>query len=213
MTLFQNCLLNFSECCEFCHLPSIFVYKHSQAIGTVGKAFGSILQRSYRGIILHFLYESAICGGSGKDIHILADWHPNRCRTLRKYSRIITYPCRIDQTLRINLPYTLRMPLPCRMAIRSIRIHYVSYELHYVPSSTIHTKRTVSEHKQSTKLPFGYESRRISHSSPQFLITMKNSIQDDHRNRNDCSMMRLVEENSLALVPFSKFRFHLPGKK
>ena len=64
---------------------------------------------------------------------------------------------------------------------------------------------------------FGYRSRRISHFSPHFLITIKNGIPADQRNRNDCSMiwMRPVEENSLALlhVPYSKFRFHLPGKK
>ena len=106
------------------------------------------------------------------------------------------------------------------MAIRSIRIHYVYilYELHYVPPSTVRTKRTVREHEQSEKSPFGYNSRRISHSScssTHFLITMKNGIEVDQRNWNDCRMiwMRLSEENSLALVPFSKFRFHLPGKK
>ena len=54
-------------------------------------------------IILHFLYESAIRGSSGQVI-VLADWNPSRCSTLRKYSRIITYPCCIGQTLRINLP-------------------------------------------------------------------------------------------------------------
>ena len=57
-------------------------------------------------IILHFLYESAIRGGSGQEIRA-CDWHPNRCRTLRKYSRIITYPCRMGQTLRINSPYLM----------------------------------------------------------------------------------------------------------
>ena len=72
------------------------------------------------------------------------------------------------------------------MAIRSIRIHYVSYELHYVPSSTVRTKRTVREPEQSEKMLFGYKSRRISHSSPHFLITMKNGIHVDQRNRNDC---------------------------
>ena len=60
------------------------------------------------------------------------------------------------------------------MAIRLIRIHYVSYKLHYVPSSTVRTKRTAREPEQSEKLPFGYKSRRISHSSSHFLITMKN---------------------------------------
>ena len=38
--------------------------------------------------------------------YVLADRHPNRCRTLRNYSRIITYiityPCRMGQTLRTN---------------------------------------------------------------------------------------------------------------
>ena len=37
--------------------------------------------------------------------YVLANWHPNRCRTLRKYCRIITYPCSIGQTLQINVPY------------------------------------------------------------------------------------------------------------
>ena len=34
--------------------------------------------------------------------YVLADWHPNRWRTSRKYSRFITYPCRMGQTLQIN---------------------------------------------------------------------------------------------------------------
>ena len=72
-----------------------------------------------------------------------------------------------------------------RMAIGLIRIHYVLNKLHYVPSSTVRTKRTVRE--QSEKLPFGYKSRQISHSSPHFLITLKNDIHVDQRNRNDCS--------------------------
>ena len=54
-------------------------------------------------------------------------------------------------------------------------------------SSTVRTKRTVREPEQSEKLPFGYKSRRISHSSPHFLITMKNGIHVDQSNRNDCS--------------------------
>ena len=38
--------------------------------------------------------------------YVLADSHPSRCHTLRKYSRIITYPFRISQILLgINLPY------------------------------------------------------------------------------------------------------------
>ena len=74
-----------------------------------------------------------------------------------------------------------------RMAIRSIRTHYVSYKLHCIPSRTVRTKRTVRKPEQSEKLPFGYTSRRISHSSPHFLITMKNGIHVDQRNRNDCS--------------------------
>ena len=135
---------------------------------------------------------------------------------------IITYPCRMGQSLRINSPYltyaftmftyqpytvapmnytlfmairTLRSRSPCnpntsricRMTIRSIRIHYVSYKTHCVPSSTVRTKRTVREPEQSEKLPFVYKSRRISHSSPHFLITMKNGIHVDQRNRNNCS--------------------------
>ena len=63
-------------------------------------------------------------------------------------------------------------PSSRRMAIRSIGVHYVSYKLHYVPSSTVRTKRSVREAEQSEKLPFGYKRRRISHSSPHFLITM-----------------------------------------
>ena len=59
------------------------------------------------------------------------------------------------------------------ISIRSIRIQYVLYKLYYVPSSTVRTKRTVTEPEQSEKLPFGYKSRRISHSSMHFLITMK----------------------------------------
>ena len=58
------------------------------------------------------------------------------------------------------------------ITIRSIRIHYVSYKLHYVPSGTVRTKRTVREPEQSEKLLFAYTSRRISHSSPHFLITI-----------------------------------------
>ena len=74
-----------------------------------------------------------------------------------------------------------------RVAIRSIRIHSVSYKLHYVPSSTVRTKRTVREPYQSEKWPFRYKICRISHFSPHFLITMKNGIHVDQRNRNDCS--------------------------
>ena len=36
--------------------------------------------------------------------YVLADWYPNHCRNLRKHLRIITYPCRMGQTLRIHLP-------------------------------------------------------------------------------------------------------------
>ena len=131
------------------------------------------------------------------------------------YIIIITYPCRLGQTLRINSPHltyaftmftyqpytvarmnytifmairTARSKSPCnpntsrisRMAIRSIRIHYV-------PSSTVRTKLTVREPEQSEKMSFGYKSRRISHSSSHFLITLKNGIHVDQRNRNDCS--------------------------
>ena len=144
--------------------------------------------------------------------YVLADRHPNRCRTLRKYSRIITYhyismpygpnftnkfaiphvclyhvyvttvhscPNELVYTIimeirtpRSKQPYNPNTSRIIRMAIRSIRIHYVSYKLHYVPSSTVRTKRTVREH-ESEKLSFRYKSRRISPSSPHFLITMK----------------------------------------
>ena len=61
--------------------------------------------------ILSFLNESAIRGGSGKR-YVLADWHPNRCRTLWKYRRINTKSCRMGRALSKN-DRTSRMPLPC----------------------------------------------------------------------------------------------------
>ena len=74
---------------------------------------------------------------------------------------------------------------------------YVSYKLHYIPSSTVRTKRTVRDPEQSEKLPFRYKGRRISHSSPHFLNTMKNGIHVDQRDRNDCS--RHVQQQPLKL--------------
>ena len=97
------------------------------------------------------------------------------------------YNIYVDTHATMKTTYNPNTSRISRMVIRSIRILYVSYELHYVPSSTFRTTRTVREPEQSEKSPFAYKSRRISHSSLHFLITMKNSIQADQRNRNDCS--------------------------
>ena len=133
--------------------------------------------------------------------YVLADTHPNRCRPLRKYSRIITYHY-------ISMPYGPN--LTNKFAILHVCLYHVYvqaahncpselYNIHgdthatikvtvqSVPSSTVRTKRTVREPEQSEKMPFEYKSRRISHSSPHFPITMKNGIHVDQRNQNDCS--------------------------
>ena len=154
--------------------------------------------------------------------YVLADRHPNRCRTLRKYPRIITYHS-ISMPYGPNLTHKFAIPQVCLYHVyvptvhscpnglynihgdthatnRVIRTRAVSFEWRYVQydSITYHTnyityppvpsvQKVLLEPEQSEKMPFGYKSRRISHSSPHFLITMKNSIHVDQRNRNDCS--------------------------
>ena len=73
------------------------------------------------------------------------------------------------------------------MAKCLIRICYVLYELHYVPSSTIRTKRrpTVRDPEQSEKLPSRYTNRRTA--IPHLIFWLKWTIQDDQRNINCCS--------------------------
>ena len=58
--------------------------------------------------------------------------------------------------------------------VRSIRIHYISYKLHFVPSAPSVLLGTM--HEQYAKMEFRYKSRRVSLSSTPFLITMKNGI-------------------------------------
>ena len=157
--------------------------------------------------------------------YVLADRHPNRCRTLRKYSRIITYHY-ISMPYGPNFTNKFAIPHVCLYHVYVPAVHSYPNELYnfhgdthatikaavqseheqyqsngdtfntnplriiqttLLPSSTVRTKRTVREPEQSEKLPCGYKSRRISLSSPHFLITIKNGIHVDQRNRNDCS--------------------------
>ena len=108
----------------------------------------------------------------------LADWHPNRCRTI-KYINLpyLAYAF----TMFTYQPYTVaRMNYTILMAIRTlrsnkrtIRTRAVSVEWRYVRYEAI--------------TQFVYKCRRISQSSSYFLITMKSGLQIDQRNRNDGS--------------------------
>ena len=81
---------------------------------------------------------------------------------------------------------------------KSIKYH-TSY-IAYIPSSTVRTKRTVRGPEQSEKIPFGYKSRQMSHSSPHFLITMKNGIQETRKTEMTVGSMELVICAAAALV-------------
>ena len=127
-------------------------------------------------------------------IYVLADWHPNRCRTLRKHTRIISPPldmkgciCHfkwqihpfiskgticmpfMGQTLRIHLPYgTLYMPLRTS--------HTRFSEWAYVRHVTIQVA-VQSEHKpyyECRYVPCEFFTHHANHTTYQFVPPAQN---------------------------------------
>ena len=95
-------------------------------------------------IILHFLYESAIRGGSGLEIrNILADRHPNRCRTKVLPHHYISMPYGPNLTNKFAIPHV------CLYHVYVPTVHSSPNELYNIHGDTHATiKVTVqSEHE------------------------------------------------------------------
>ena len=80
--------------------------------------------------------------------YVLADRHPNRCRTLRKYSRIITYH-HISMPYGPNLTNKFAIPHLCLYHVHVPSVHSCPNELYTINGDThVTIKVTVqSEHE------------------------------------------------------------------
>ena len=113
---------------QLCPMPPRAPCDWSVASKIICNCNASVLRWTPTSLTQHFLPESAICGSSGQEIRTCR--LSSRCSTLRKYSRIITYPCRMGQTIQIwrtftmftYQPYTVaRMNYAIFMAIHTLR--------------------------------------------------------------------------------------------
>ena len=74
--------------------------------------------------------------------YVLADRHPNRCRTLRKYPRIITYHS-ISMPYGPNLTHKFAIPQVCLYHVYVPTVHSCPNELYNIHGDTHATNRVI----------------------------------------------------------------------
>ena len=93
---------------------------------------------------LFYIFSTAVRGCR----YVLADKHPNRCRTLRKYSRIITYHY-ISMPYGPNLTNKFAIPHVCLYHVYVPTVHSCPNELYNIHGDTYATIKVSvqSEHE------------------------------------------------------------------